>query len=352
MWPRRDLLDLLGIDVPVIQAPMAGFSTPDLAAAVANAGGLGSIGCAQMTPLKLEEAIEATRGRTNRPVSFNFLLFEAPRPEPERAARMRAALAPIFDELDLGPVPEPGLTMPVFGPAQLEVLIERRPPVVSFHLGLPAAGVIDRLKEAGIKLLLSATTVAEARAAEAAGADVVVAQGVEAGGHRGCFDPDDDATIGTMALVPQVVDAVSVPVVAAGGIADGRGLAAAFALGASGAQIGTAFLGCPEAATSRAHRRRLEAAAEAGTRITRLISGRPARAIRNRLLDGLRSHEADAVAYPAQLALTAPLRQRSADQDDDAFASLWAGQAAALARPMPAAALVEALVRDARRILG
>jgi nitronate monooxygenase len=351
MWPRRDLLNLLGLEHPIVQAPMAGYTTPDLAAAVANAGGLGSIGCTTMSPAQVRDTIVNTRARTNRAFNLNFLLYQEPTPHPERARRMQAHLEPYFRELGLGDVPAPEATIPMFDEGRLEVLLELRPPCVSFHFGLPAPHLLGPLRDAGIKVLSSATTVAEARALEDAGVDVIVAQGADAGGHRGVFDPDQDAAIGTMALVPQVVDAVGVPVVAAGGIADGRAIAAAFALGASGVQMGTAFLNCPEASTPPAHRRRLESARDDETRITRLISGRPARLLRNRLVDELQDRQADAAPYPTQLAMVAPLREASARRGDDEFIPLWAGQAAALTRSMPAADLVQVLVAEVRTIL-
>jgi len=233
MWPRTDFLELLGITHPVIQAPMAGFAPPALAAAVCNAGGLGSIGCAGIPPATVRDQITALRQATNRPYNLNFFVHSHPRLDPEAAARMRTRLAPYFDEFGLGPVPEPTEPFPPFDEERLELVLELRPQVVSFHFGLPDATAVRRVKEAGCIILSSATTVAEARSLEANGADVIIAQGFDAGGHRGSFSGSPGAgLVGTMALVPQIVDAVRLPVIAAGGIADGRGLAAAFALGA------------------------------------------------------------------------------------------------------------------------
>jgi nitronate monooxygenase len=248
MWPRTDLLDLLGITHPIIQAPMSGFSGPALAGAVSNAGALGSLSCATLPAQAARDQIEEIRRACNRPFNLNFFVHSAPSIDVQTAGRVRERLAAYFDEFGLGAVPEPSDPLPRFDEERLLLVLELKPPVVSFHFGLPPADTMKRIKQTGAVVLSSATTVAEARKLEAEGADAIIAQGFEAGGHRGTFTQGDGAgLIGTMALVPQVVDAVGVPVIAAGGIADGRGIAAAFALGASGVQIGTAFLGCPEA---------------------------------------------------------------------------------------------------------
>jgi len=285
MWPRTDLLDLLGITHPIIQAPMSGFSAPALVAAVSNAGALGSIGCATLPTQTTRDQIEELRRASNRPFNLNFFVHPAPSIDAQAAARVRERLAAYYDEFGLGAVPEPSDPFPRLDEERLQMMLDLRPPVVSFHFGLPPADMMKRIKQSGAVVLSSATTVAEARKLEAAGADAIIAQGLEAGGHRGTFTKGDGAgLIGTMALVPQVVDAVSVPVIAAGGIADGRGIAAAFALGASGVQMGTAFLGCPEAAVPKVHRSALHGAADEDTRLTRVFTGRPARALRNRSL--------------------------------------------------------------------
>src|SRR5436305_1500467 len=248
MWPRTDLLDLLGITHPIIQAPMSGFSGPALVAAVSNAGALGSLSCATLGTQAARDQIEEIRRASNRPFNLNFFVHPTPHIDADVARRVRARLATYYDEFGLGTVPEPSDPFPHFDQGRLQLVLDLRPPVVSFHFGLPPADMLKRIKQTGTDALSSATTVDEARKLQAEGADAVIAQGFEAGGHRGTFTEGDGAgLIGTMALVPQVVDAVRVPVIAAGGIADGRGIAAAFALGASGVQIGTAFLGCPEA---------------------------------------------------------------------------------------------------------
>ena len=350
MWPRTDFLELLGITHPVIQAPMAGFASPALAAAVCNAGALGSIGCAGVPPATVRDQITALRQATNRPYNLNFFVHSHPRLDPDASARMRMRLAPYFDEFGLGVVPEPKEPFPPFDEERLDLVLELRPPVVSFHFGLPDAAAVQRVREAGCIILSSATTVAEARSLEAYGADVIIAQGYEAGGHRGSFSDSPGAgMVGTMALVPQIVDAVRLPVVAAGGIVDGRGLAAAFALGASGVQLGTAFLGCPEATVSPLHRAQLRSAVDDGTELTRAFTGRPARALRNRFISEMADSEP--LEFPLQGSLVGPLWQLPSEEARAEFMPLWSGQAASLIREMPAAQLVETLVREAQSIL-
>ena len=246
MEKQAALTGLLGTELPIIQAPMIGASTPELAAAVSNAGGLGSLGTAMLNAEELREAAETLRGLTNQSFNLNFFVHREPDLADYDANRMRTALMPYFSEMGLGEVPDPAAPAPAFNEETLEALLDIRPKVASFHFGLPAPETVERLKEAGIAVIASATTAAEARALETGGADAIIAQGHEAGGHRGTFlDHVDLGTVGTMALVPQVVDAVTVPVIAAGGIGDARGIAAAFMLGAAGVQLGTAYLACP-----------------------------------------------------------------------------------------------------------
>ena len=350
MWPRTDLLKLLDIIHPVIQAPMAGFASPALAAAVCNAGGLGSIGCAGVPPATVRDQITALRQATNRPYNLNFFAHSHPRLDPDAAVRMRTRLANYFDEFGLGPVPEPKEPFPPFDEERLDLVLELRPRVVSFHFGLPDATTVRRVKEAGCIILSSATTVAEARSLEANGADVVIAQGYEAGGHRGSFSGSRGAgMVGTLALVPQIADAVRLPVVAAGGIADGRGLAAAFALGASGAQLGTAFLGCPEAAISPLYRGQLRSAVDDGTELTRAFTGRPARALRNRYITEMA--DSQPLEFPLQGSLLRPLWELPSEEARASFMPVWAGQAAPLIREIPAGQLVEKIVTEAEMIL-
>jgi len=351
MWPRTDFLELLGVTHPIIQAPMSGFATPALAAAVCNAGGLGSIGCAGVPATTVREQVAALRQATNRPYILNFFVHAHPRVDPDATARMRARLSAYFDEFGLGAVPEPKELFPPFDEEQLALVLELRPRVVSFHFGLPDASAVRRVKEAGCIILSSATTVAEARWLEANGADAVIAQGFEAGGHRGSFSDSLGAgMVGTMALVPQIVDAVRSPVIAAGGIADGRGVAAAFALGASGAQLGTAFLGCLEANVSPLHRAQLRSAVDDGTELTRAFTGRPARALRNRFITEMA--DSDPLEFPLPGSLLRPLWELPSEEARAAFVPFWASQAAPLIRELPAGELVDRLVTEARSILG
>jgi nitronate monooxygenase len=334
----------LRIDHPILQAPMASAATPALAAAVSEAGGLGALGSSMLPVDELRAQTAELRSLTERPFQLNFFCHEPPEVSGDVAARAREYFAPLYDELGLGDPPQPSSPGIEFDDARLEALLELGPPVVSFHFGMPSRDAVEAIRAAGMVVLASATTVAEAVHLEEHGADAVVAQGAEAGGHRGSFLVDgDDGPVGTLALVPQVVDAVGVPVIAAGGIADGRGLAAVLALGAGAAQIGTAFLRCPESAISPEHREALRGAAADGTIVTRSVSGRPARALKNRMTREL----SGVLPYPAQLSLTAPLFGLGSD-----FRGMWSGQAAALATEAPAAEVVEAVAARAERIAG
>jgi nitronate monooxygenase len=350
-FPDR-LTSLLGIELPIVQAPMAGAATLEMAAAVSNSGGLGSLGTAMMSPATLRETASKLRALTNKPFNLNFFVHHEPVLEGYDAAPIQAALAPFYAEFGLGPVPAPTPRAPAFTSETLALVLELAPRIVSFHFGLPPDGVVAALKAAGIVVLGCATTSAEARALEHGGVDAIIAQGAEAGGHRGTFlDHVDLGTVGTIALVPQVVDAVKVPVIAAGGIADARGIAAAFMLGAAGVQIGTAYLACPEASVHPVHRKALAEASDHGTVVTKLFSGRPARAIRNRVTEELHSLEEKAAPFPTQRAMTAPLAAASAKAGRAEFMQLWAGQAAALATVEPAAQKTERLMREARALL-
>ncbi|MEC9370146.1 MAG: nitronate monooxygenase, partial [Pseudomonadota bacterium] len=284
LWPDNDLTTRLGIRYPIIQAPMAGASTPALAIAVSTAGGLGSLGLAMHTQEALRNDC-ATVSAAGAPYNANFFVHSEPVDDPARAADARSLLAPYYRELGLGEVPDVVTATPSFNDTHLQAVLDLRPPVVSFHFGLPNADAFKAIKAAGLYTLSSATNVAEARELEARGVDAVIAQGFEAGGHRGTFsEPYERGHVGTLALVPQVVDAVSIPVIAAGGIGDGRGIAAALALGASAVQLGTAFLTCPESAAHPLYRRALNEARDDQTRITHAFSGRPARGLENRYL--------------------------------------------------------------------
>ena len=325
---------------------MARVATPELTAAVSAAGALGGLGSAMLDVDELRAQAAAVRASTDRPFQLNFFCHPPAEVTAAEARVARAAIAPLYKELGLGEPPKPSTPPIAFGAQRLEALLEIRPPVVSFHFGLPGDDALAACREAGITVLGSATTVAEARDLEARGVDAVVAQGAEAGGHRGSYLVDgDDGPVGTLALVPQVADAVSVPVIAAGAIADGRGLAAALALGAGAAQIGTAFIACPESGAPPAYREALRTAHAEHTTITRVFSGRPARVLRNRGSDEL----SEPLPYPTQMSLTAALRGAGRDPTD--FLPLFAGQGAPLARAAPAAEVVAALVADAERTL-
>jgi nitronate monooxygenase len=350
MWPRKDLIELLGITHPIIQAPMAGATTPALVAAVSNAGGLGSLGCAAETAESLRAKRAAILGATNKPYNLNFFVHENPTPDAAATSRMAQLLKPYYDAFGATVPAEPKPMFPDFDDAILDALLEACPPVISFHYGMPHPAAVEALKRAGSVILSTATSADEARRLEQAGADAVIAQGYESGGHRGTHEPSADTGLGGLALIPQIADAVALPVIAAGGIVDGRGIAAAFALGASGAQIGTAFLSTPESGINPLYRRALARGGTSGTALTRAISGRMARALRNRFIQEMRPHEDEALAFPLQYSMTAPLRAASMEKGSDEMAAFWAGQSVALNREMPAGTLVETLVEEARAV--
>ncbi len=349
MWPRRDLIDLLGIEHPILQAPMAGEATPALAAAVSNAGGLGGVGCSYMSEAELRACVDELRAASNQPFNLNFFAHPAPRADTDIDAATRALVAPFYAELAITEAPVSGRepSRP-FDAARLATLLDIRPKVVSFHFGLPAPESVHALREAGCVVLCTATTVAEARALEAGGVDAIIAQGWEAGGHRGTFETMfEDFGVGTLALVPQVVDAVNVPVIAAGGIGDGRGIAAAFALGASGVQMGTAFLACPEANVSDSYRAAMREARDDGTRLTRAFSGRPARANNNRYIERMAETRRRLPDFPTMSGFSEPLKRSGHPE----FQFLLWGQAAALNRELPAAELIARLVEETASLL-
>lgn len=347
-WPDRRLIDRLGLEHPILQAPMAGSTLAEMAVAVSEGGGLGALPCALLTADGLREQLAAIRAGTSRPVNLNFFCHRAPDASPARQERWLRRLAPYYAELGLDASAASSSGRAAFDEAACALVEAWRPAVVSFHFGLPAAALVERVRATGAAVLSSATTVDEARWLEGHGCDAVIAQGAEAGGHRGMFLTDDVAAqVGTMALVPQVVDAVTVPVVAAGGIGDARGIAAAFALGASAVQLGTAYLFCPEARTSEAHRRALREARDDGTALTNLFSGRPARGIVNRLMREVGPLSDDAPAFPLAGGAVAPLRSAWEARGSGDFSPLWSGQAARLGREMPAGELTRRLAAEA-----
>ena len=340
--------ELFGIRHPILCAPMARAATPELAAAVSEAGGLGGLGSAVLPAEKLRRQAAAVRALTDEPFNLNFFVHPTPEIAPERAERARERVAALYIEDGLGEPPVPSVPPIGFDDERLAAALEIRPAVVSFHFGLPEPAAVAAIRDAGTRVIASATTTAEAVRLQELGADAVIAQGAEAGGHRGSFLVDgDDGPIGTLALVPQVVDAVSLPVIATGGIADGRGLAAVLALGAGAAQIGSAFLACPEASVHPAHLEALRGAAGEATAITRAFSGRPARAVRNDLSEAVGDHEV--LPFPAQTSLTAPLAETG--RNPAQRLPIWLGQAASLAAERPAAEVVGSLVEQAGRVL-
>jgi nitronate monooxygenase len=342
----------LGIEHPVVQAPMAaGPTTPALVAAVTNAGGLGSLGAGYLPAEKLRERVREIRGLTQGPFNVNLFVPSAFEADPETIRRADELVAPYREELGIEAAGVPSAFEESFE-EQLGVVLEERVPVFSFTFGSPSPQVVGRLKENGTKVVGTATTVREGLRLEEDGVDAVVAQGSEAGGHRGTFLADfGSALIGTLALVPQMVDALSVPVVASGGIMDGRGLAAALVLGAGAAQMGTAFLTCEESGAHPEFKRAVLEAAEDETAITRAFSGKPARGIKNRFLIEVGAHEARFAPYPVQNALTREVRAAAQEQGRPEFMSLWAGQAPRLARRAKAADLVRETVEEAEAAL-
>jgi nitronate monooxygenase len=345
--PRSDsICRLFGIDHPLIQAPMAGVQNGTLAIAACNAGALGSLPCALLDAAGIARQVAAIRAGTDRPFNVNFFCHTVPAPDATREAAWLALLAPYYRELgvDVANVPA-GPGRAPFTADAADVLEDFRPAVVSFHFGLPAPELLARVRSWGSKIISSATTVEEARWLERRGVDAIVAQGNEAGGHRGMFLSDDVATqVGTFELLGRIVRTVSVPVIASGGIVDARGIAAARAAGASGVQLGTVFLLCPEATTSEVHRAAVKSGSS--TLLTNLFTGRPARGIVNRLVRELGAMNAAVPAFPLATAAIAPLRAAAEALGRDDFSPLWCGEDASGCREVPAAELIRELTRD------
>jgi nitronate monooxygenase len=339
------LTQLLGTELPLLQAPMAGAQGSALAVAVSTAGGLGALPGAMLSPDALRAELQAIRAQTDRPFNVNFFCHTPPVPDAAREAAWCATLAPAYAEFGIDPQAIPaGPGRRPFDADTADLLALFRPPVVSFHFGLPSPALLARVRGWGAKVLSTATTVEEARWLVANGVDAVIAQGLEAGGHRGHFLSDDlTRQMGTFALVPQIVAAVEVPVIAAGGIADAAGVAAAMALGAAGVQVGTAYLLCPEATSSAIHRHALQSEAAHHTALTNLFTGRPARGIVNRFMREHGPLNADAPQFPLATAAVAPLRAAAEAHGSGAFSPLWAGQHARACRPLPAAEITRAL---------
>ncbi|NKF21185.1 NAD(P)H-dependent flavin oxidoreductase [Solimonas marina] len=358
-WPDTRISDLLRIEHPLIQAPMAGAQTAPLAIAAARAGALGALPCAMLSAAQIRAELAAFRAALpTAPLNLNFFCHTPPHDADAALARWQARLAPYYAEFGISTDAQvSSANRQPFDDAACALVEDLQPGVVSFHFGLPDAALLARVQASGAKVLASATTVAEGRWLAARGVDAIIAQGSEAGGHRGLFLSDDVATQpGLFALLPQLVDAVDVPVIAAGGIGDARGIAAAFALGAAAVQIGTAYLYTPETRIAALHRDALAAARDDNTALTNVFSGRPARGLMNRVMRELGPLSADAPPFPLAGTALAPLRAATEAGGSGDFQSLWAGQAAALsrtlARGLDAEALTRALIDGALQRIG
>ena len=345
MWPDRRLLDLFKTEFPIVLAPMAGVMDAELVIAAAQGGALGSLPCALLAPEKAREQVNIVRQRVSAPINLNFFCHEPADADPKLEAAWRQRLTPYYKELGLdAAAPVSAANRAPFDAAFCEVVEELKPEIVSFHFGLPDPSLLRRVKAAGCIVMSSATIVKEAIWLEENGADVIIAQGAEAGGHRGMFLTENIAgQPGTFALVPQVVDAVKVPVIAAGGIADGRGIAAAFALGASAVQIGSAYLRCPESKVIAPARVALAQAHDDSTVITNVMTGRPARGVANRVMREVGPISPDAPAFPHAATALGPLKAAAEKLGKVDFTNLWAGQAVRMGREMPAAELTRSL---------
>jgi nitronate monooxygenase len=345
MWPDRRLLALFKTEFPIVLAPMAGIMDADLVIAAAQGGALGSLPCAMLSVEKAREQVNIIRQRVSAPVNMNFFCHKPVDADPEREMGWKKRLAHYYQELGLDPAaPVNAANRAPFDAAMCALVEELKPEVVSFHFGLPDQALLKRVKASGCTVIATATIVREAIWLEENGADAIIAQGAEAGGHRGMFLTENvHEQPGTFALVPQVVDAVKVPVIAAGGIADGRGIAAAVALGAAGVQIGTAYLRCPESKVTAVARMALARAQDDTTVITNVMTGRPARGVANRVMREVGPISPDAPAFPHAATALGPLKAASEKLGKVDFTNLWAGQAVRLGREMPAADLTRAL---------
>lgn len=343
-----NLQTLLNTQLPIIQAPMAGVQNASLAVAVSNAGGLGSLPCGMLDRDAMRKELQAITGETDKPFNVNLFCHKLPKSTSGSQEAWRDALLPYYQEYGIdADASRAGVGRMPFNSDTADVLEEFKPPVLSFHFGLPAPELLERVKSWGSTILSTATTVEEARWLEANGADAIIAQGLEAGGHRGMFLSEDLTTqVGTFALVPQILEAVALPVIAAGGIADARGVAAAMALGATGVQIGTAYLLCPEATTRKVHRAALKSAAARHTAVTNLFSGGPARGVVNRIMKELGAINSVAPPYPLASSGLAPLRAVAEDQGSANFSPLWCGQNSSGCTESPAAELTKALAAE------
>ena len=349
MWPNDRFIKLCGIELPIIQAPMAGSAFSDMVVSVSQAGGLGSLACALLSVEQARKELETIRQRTSRPINANFFCHQSPRDDRARQLSWRRRLDAYFVELQVdGDTSIPNSVRTPFDHKMCDLVVEFHPEVVSFHFGLPDKDLLLPIRRTGAKILSTATSVDEARWLEDQGCDAIIAQGFESGGHRGMFLTEDVSTqVGTMALVPQVVDAVKIPVIAAGGIADARGILAAFALGAAAVQIGTAYLHCPEAQISPIYRAALKGTRDNETAITNVFTGRPARSIVNRFMREVGPMSDGVPEFPLAAATLAPLRAKSEMTGSADFTPFWSGQAARLGWELPAGELTKQLAAQA-----
>ena len=345
-WPDRRFLDLVGTEHPIIQAPMAGAGGVDLCVAAIDGGALGSLPCGMLSPEQVRQQVAEVRARTSGTFALNFFCHSMPAQTNDSA--WRTLLQPYYEEYSVEPGNGDALRLP-FGSEMCRIIEELSPPVVIFHFGLPEQALLNRVKASGAAVIGNATNIEEARWLEERGVDAIIAQGFEAGGHTGRFlDSDPAEALGLFALIPLITDAVSVPVIAAGGIGDGRGIAAAMILGASAAQLGTAYLHTPEARIGNVHRERLR---EGGTVLTNLLTGGLARGLRGRLINDLGPVREEAPPYPLAGAALAPIRAAAEKKGEYGFGPLWAGQAAPLGKAIAAAELTRKLAADALAIL-
>lgn len=343
---------LFGIELPIIQAPLAGVQNSVLTIAVSNAGGLGSLPCAMLSAETLRNELETIRAQTDSPFNLNFFSHQAPVPDDARIDAWKALFANYYAEfgIDLSTAPSGPARMP-FNKEMADLVYEYKPAVVSFHFGLPSTELMERVRASGAKIISSATSVEEALWLEAHGVDAVIAQGYEAGGHRGMFLTDDISTqVGTFALVPQIVRAVKVPVIATGGIADAAGVRAAMELGAAGVQVGTAYMLCPEATTSAVHRLALKSDDARVTALTNVFSGRPARGIVNRLMRELGPMSPATPQFPLAAPASAPLRAKAESLGSGDFSPLWSGQNVSGCKEIPAGVLTRELASQVSKL--
>ncbi len=350
-WPDERFRDLLGSRHPIVQAPMANAGGVALAAAAIAGGAVGSLPCAMLTPGQVRAQVAELRASAPGPINLNFFCHTMPGQADDKA--WRALLAPFYTEYDLAAGGDAGAARLPFEEAMAAAVEETKPKLVSFHFGLPPAPLLERVRRTGARILASATSVAEARWLAERGVDAVIAQGFEAGGHAGRFlGAPAEEQMGLFALLPQIVDAIDLPVIAAGSIADGRGIAAALTLGAEAVQVGTAFLHCAESLIAPAHRASLVDERAERTAFTNLFTGGLARGLPTRLTDALGWVRPEAPPYPTAAAALSPLARAAAERDETGFSPMWAGQAARLAAPMAARDLVERLASEALAILG